>query len=104
MFSMPYNEGMPFEPRMFAMFIPILALLIPIIAILTAHQRKMAELYAHQAQDQSNPEIAALRREIQELKGLIHQQAIAMDNVASGRVSIPATPPQIHDRLSSGGY
>ncbi len=100
---MPYTVGMP-GPGTIALFIPVLIFLIPIIAILTGHQRKMAEIYAQQAQHQSDPELVALRQEIQELKALIHQQAIAMDNVTSGRVSVPTATPQIHDRLSSGGY
>jgi hypothetical protein len=96
---MLYNKHM-LNP---AIIVPILVFMIPIIAILTSHQRKMAEIYAHQAHVQPNPEIAALRQEIQELKQLIHQQAIAMDNVTSGRVGIPQAP-QIHDRMTSGGY
>jgi hypothetical protein len=89
------------NPGVIAMFIPILIFMIPIIAILTAHQRKMAEIYAQQAQTQHDPEIAAMRQELRELKALIHQQAIAMDNIANGRVSIPQSVP---DRFNTGGY
>jgi hypothetical protein len=87
-------------PSQLALVIPILIFLIPIIAILTGHQRKMAEIYAQQARTQQDPEFAALRHDIQELKALVHQQAIALDNIASGRVS---TPPSVPDRLNLGG-
>lgn len=91
------------NPATMALAIPILVFMIPIIAILTAHQRKMAEIYAQQGLRQHDPEIAALRQEVHELKTLIHQQAIAMDNLASGRVGIPPSAPSVVDRLSTGG-
>jgi hypothetical protein len=91
------------DPGVVALFIPILIFMIPIIAILTAHQRKMAEIYAQQAQTHHDPEIAALRHEMQELKALIHQQAIALDNIASGRASMPPATTTVAERLSSGG-
>lgn len=68
-------------------FIPILAILmvfgIPIIAILTSHQQKMARLFAenHQNANLSNPETQALRAEVRELKELVLQQSIALDNL-----------------------
>jgi hypothetical protein len=68
-----------------ALLIPIAALCIPIVAILTSHQQKMANLFAQQAQGKSqlsSDELNALRREVMELKSLVHQQAIAIDNLA----------------------
>ncbi len=60
----------------------VMVLGIPIIAILTSHQRKMA-MILHGRQDSSmNAEAQALRHEIRELKGMVHQQAIALDNLA----------------------
>lgn len=79
---MSYNEGM-FRPDVLALLIPIgLMVVLPIVAILTHHQRKMAEIVAQRAAAQSNPEIAALRHEVRELKELIHQQAIMLDGRA----------------------
>jgi hypothetical protein len=82
--------------------IPLVIFMIPIIAILTSHQRKMAELYVQQARTQGDPEIAALRQEMQELKSLIHQQAIAIDSLA-GRTATPPTA-NVPERLQTGGY
>lgn len=66
--------------------IPIMAISIPIIAILVSHQQKMAQII-HNSQKNSlpNPEIDALRREIQELKEITNQQAIALDSLQSRR-------------------
>jgi hypothetical protein len=64
--------------------IPITALMIPIVAILTYHQRKMAEI-VHQGRgaDVPNQEIQMLRREVQEIKEIVHQQTIAIDSIRS---------------------
>lgn len=67
-----------------ALLIPIIIFMIPIIAILTAHQRRMAEI-VHSRKGEPN-EIAELRREVLELKQLIHQQAISIDNMVSRQV------------------
>ncbi len=55
----------------------------PIIAILTSHQRKMAQIFQEtQRNAVGNPEMQGLRQEIRELKELVHQQAITLDNIA----------------------
>jgi hypothetical protein len=85
------------EPAILALLIPITCLMIPIVAILTAHQRKMAEIIHQKASTQPG-EIEALRREIYELKQLVHQQAIAMDSLLV-RQTPPPTSPDISQRL-----
>jgi uncharacterized protein YlxW (UPF0749 family) len=91
------------RPEIMALGIPILALMIPIVAILTAHQRKMAELYHSRHQGVSQQDVDSLRREIAELRERVNQQAIALDSV--GRLAappvIPTTPPNIEQRLNS---
>ena len=80
-----------------ALLIPILIFMIPIIGILTNHQRKMAELMHNKAGNAGD--IEALRREIYELKQLVHQQAISIDNLLARQQ--PTTPPDISTRISS---
>lgn len=64
------------------LLIPIIIFMIPIVAILTNHQRKMAELLHGSRQNSlPSPEVDALRREVQELKQIVHQQTIAIDNL-----------------------
>jgi Mg2+ and Co2+ transporter CorA len=80
-----------FDVDKIAIMIPIIALLIPVIAILTTHQRKMAELIHGGTQNrQSSQEILALRHEIAELRSLVHQQSIAVDNLVSRSVVLPS--------------
>lgn len=71
--------------------IPLAALMIPIVAVLTNHQQKMAQILNSNAGDHT--ELAALRQEIAELKGLVHQQAISIDNLAGTQRSLSAPPP-----------
>ncbi|MBC8065954.1 MAG: hypothetical protein H7Y17_14065 [Chlorobia bacterium] len=73
--------------------IPLVIFMIPIIAILTSHQRKMAELiHGNRANGNTNGEIEALRREVQELKQLVHQQTLQIDSIS--RYQLPQTSSQ----------
>jgi hypothetical protein len=80
--------------------IPVTALMIPVVAIFTHHQQKMAQILNQNAGDHN--EIAALRKEIAELKSLVHQQAITLDNIASAQRMLTAPPPtpSVAERLS----
>ena len=82
--------------------IPLTALLIPIVVVFTKHQQRMAEIY-HQGSAERN-EIAALGNEIRELKTLVHQQAITLDNLAATQraLSVPPAAPDLSERLSTG--
>jgi hypothetical protein len=70
----------------FALLIPIIAVgapfLIAIIAMMTKHQREMAELYHRNAQS-VDPRIDALQRDMAEMKDLLNRQAIALDRMAT---------------------
>lgn len=81
--------------------IPILALMIPIVAILTAHQRKMAELIHSQNQinPQSQHQIAEMQREINELKSLVHQQTLALDEMSGFKAMPPVPTEDLRNRL-----
>lgn len=54
---------------------------IPIIAILPPHQRKMAIILHNRQDSMASEEARALRAEIQELKALVHEQSITLDNL-----------------------
>ena len=86
-----------------AVVVPLGVFMIPIIAILTAHQRKMAELM-HQRQPESSPhELSELRRDVQQLKEIVSQQAIQMDDFLSNQRKLsagpPAVPAELRDRI-----
>ena len=82
--------------------IPLTALMIPIVAVLSHHQQKMAQIIhgGGGAQGQTD----ALRQEIAELKSFVHQQAIAIDNLANAQKALSAPPPttSISERLTTG--
>ena len=90
-------------PAIIALMIPVLALMIPIVAIFVHHQQKMAQIL-HQ-NPVNNPEVSALRQEIAELKTLVHQQAITLDNIATAQRSLnePPAVPSLTDRLGTNG-
>jgi hypothetical protein len=80
--------------------IPIIALLIPIVVILTKHQQKMAELLRGSSQQLHQPsELAELRREISDLKQVVSQQAIAMDDFLSSQAKLRSAPPEVPDEI-----
>ena len=63
-------------------------LMIPIVAILASHQRKMAELYrqgapGQQPDAQTQYRIAQLEGEVSRLRELVHEQTIALDSMRS---------------------
>ncbi len=70
-----------------ALLIPIFALLIPIVALLTKHQMKMAALIHGKSIDHNDNLIASqtndsqLSEEVRQLRELMHQQTIALDNL-----------------------
>ena len=76
-----------------SILVPMMALAIPIVAIVSSHRRKMAEILAQTRSQTPNSDVQALREEIGELKALVHQQAIMVDTLVS-------TPkPAIEERM-----
>ena len=71
--------------------IPLCALMIPIVAMLTRHQQKMAEILNRGAADHN--QISELRRELSDLKTLVHQQTITLDTVAGNQRALGGPPP-----------
>jgi hypothetical protein len=64
------------------LLIPFVVFLVPIVAILTHHQRKMAELYHGNRQPLPDQSVEALKHEIAELKQVVHQQTVAIDSLS----------------------
>lgn len=87
-----------FNPGILALMIPITALLIPIVVVLTKHQQKMAEIMGGgSAVNELAREVQALRAEMQNLREIVHSQAIAMDDVAPLRRAAPMPPSHPED-------
>jgi hypothetical protein len=73
-----------------AMFIIIF--MVPIVAILTDHQRKMAKML-RESQPSALAEIEALRLEVAELRQLIAQQTFSLVDVRSQVKILPPPKP-----------
>jgi hypothetical protein len=68
-----------------------LIFMIPIIGILTNHQRKMALIMRGQDEEGrklQTPGVDQLRHEVAELRQMLAQQAIAIDNIAGTQQKI----------------
>lgn len=89
-------------PEMAAIIVPVMIFLIPIIAILTSHQQKMAKMM-HQSPG-GDPglvaEVARLRQEMESLKEIVHSQALAMDDQATLRKIQTEAPPAVPSHLN----
>ena len=73
----------------------LVALIVPIVSMLIKHQQQMAKLLGGQS-NQSLGETAALREELQQLRGIVHQQSILLDDLQ--RKSLTETPPRFQER------
>ncbi|HWA83098.1 MAG TPA: hypothetical protein VG820_06695 [Fimbriimonadaceae bacterium] len=82
-------EALPYVIALMAFVI------IRLVRVLTAHQQKMAEILNRTNDDRAD--ITALRREIAELKALVHENVIAADD--SRRLTSPPPAPDLADRL-----
>jgi hypothetical protein len=78
--------------------VPIMAFMIPISAIWSSHRLKLAQLkYSRPLHD--TEEVAALRREVKELKEMVHTQMLALDLYSNSRSSARSGDP-IQERIS----
>ena len=83
------------QPWMIAIFVPLGVIAIPIVAMFNAHQRKMAEII-HKGQSVPAGELEAIRQELRELRGLVNQQTIALDDIRGKQSS---TQTDVQNRL-----
>jgi len=82
-----------------------LVVVIPIVGILTHHQRKMAELMRGQqgqpADLRTQQQLEVMQSQINELKGLIQDHIIRNDSPSISMHQTPPTPPAtIEQRLN----
>lgn len=87
-------------------FAIVFVMAIPIVAILTSHQRKMAEMMREDNNrvQQPTPEVDMLRRDVDVLKNQVNQQTILLDGIATQQREILARlgeNPKVEERLQS---
>lgn len=94
---------MPDADALAAIVVPIMIFGIPIVAILAKHQQKMAELIHQNRQPQANAEMEQMRREMYELKQIVHQQAIQMDSLIAQQRELmgSATNASLSNRMEN---
>ena len=73
-----------------AVTVPIALFSVPIIWILSIHQRKMAEIIHGSKAASNQAEIAALQQQMEELRQVVGQQTFAVEDLRS-RVALPST-------------
>lgn len=64
-----------------------IALMTPIVFILTKHQQKMATIMR---QDQAQVQSPEIQKELAALKEIIHQQTIAIDSISRSQAELGA--------------
>jgi hypothetical protein len=86
---------------------PVLALLamvmIPIVAMLTRHQQKMALLFRQPVATNHEDSMARLCAEVRELRAQVNQQTLLLDNLAdtNRRLTSALEARKIEERLSN---
>lgn len=89
--------------------VPILALCIPIVAIVTRHRFKVTEMklrmrgYSDQHEANQQKQIEELKGEVRGLKELVHQQMISVDSLLSNQAKLIESSKQqdIERRINS---
>jgi len=68
----------------------VMALGIPLVAILVKHQQKMAMIYREDSMRnaQEQPQVASLRQEVDNLKANMNEHTILLDTIASQQAQI----------------
>jgi len=83
----------------------VLIFMIPIVAILTSHQRKMAQLIHGQGERRADltpivaDRVAGLEREVAELRDLVRRQTIALDDLRAAPPSVAAGGDELTTRV-----
>ncbi len=79
------------DPGLIGAMVPIVLFVmifsIPIVALFLEHQRRMAKMINERAD--YRPEMEALRREVGELRNLVNQQALVLDDLGTRVRSLP---------------
>jgi hypothetical protein len=85
-----------------AVITSVVVFMIPIVAILTRHQHKMAELIhgrREAGEGISDTRLAALESQVAELAVLVKDQTLALENLRPSS-GTSAAPPEISARMS----
>jgi hypothetical protein len=79
-------------------FLILMVTILGLAGILTYNRQELARIAAHRPTTDS-AEVAAMRRELQELKEMVHTQMLALDVYATSRQT-PPTDDRLQERIS----
>ena len=88
------------QPEVLVFLIPLAGILCGIVAVLTGHQRKMAEII-HRGNPNAGVEVEALRQEVRELRTLVNQQTIALDDLRRSQIAPAPQQTDVQSRLGA---
>jgi hypothetical protein len=91
---------MPLPDDWLPFLLGAIVFLIPIVAILTSHQQKMAKILREGNGQTESQELAALRAEVAKLTQAVHQNTLAIDSLASRNALPPAGPTLVEGEAS----
>lgn len=80
-----------------------IVMLVPIVAMLTKHQLRMAEMFREERMNQQNgsrlqQDNDVLRKELADVKALLYEQSIAIDNLAKHQSDSGQLSNRLEDR------
>jgi hypothetical protein len=78
-------SGSELAPAILSLMIPIVALCIPIVRIMTKHQQSMTEMFrsSNNTNGQQGQEISMLREDMRQIRELVTSQSILIDDLRS---------------------
>lgn len=92
---------MAFGPEMAGIIVPVVIFMIPIVAILTKHQQKMAELIHGNQNQNAFAELSYLRAEVAQLKEVVTNQQLALDDMRNRVRTMDQNSDSISNRLNT---
>jgi len=84
---------------MIGIIVPLGIIAIPLVAMLNAHQRRMAEII-HRNPPANQGEFEAIRLELSEMRQLMNQHTIALDDMRA-RQALPPIQDDVQNRLEA---
>lgn len=98
---MNFHSLLAFEPEaMMAIGVPIIIFMIPIVAILTKHQQKMA-MIMREGNLEAHVDANQTRHDVEQLKTLVQQQALQIEELVTlQKKTLSQSTDSLEERLS----
>lgn len=98
--AIPHLFGLDIQgDELMAMVVGVVFFMIPIVAILTRHQQKMAELLRGKDPHQQDTQVQALSAQVERLTQAMHAQTLVIDELSR---KLNTTPPPAPKAIEEG--